>query len=358
MANDDDAAETVVEEVHTATAAATTTSSSEANFKMTPKMVAYELAANIEDIFADHDVEIVAVDADDDDEDDDNDMSDDDTFVSARSMRSMKSIRSVRSQIRKIEQQQQNKNKAMAVVAVEENDKPLLEITTKKKKPRKPRKSKYDSYEEDDMMLQIEAMARQADAAFESRKSKTRNTTLNVEGGAAASLTHSVVIEPAEPKISAIEEEEDNEVKENEGINKEVEVLASIDEEVNVTADDVLGAMKSMATKNQGIVAVESAPTTANQRDALSRNFLNTSTSMVSTMVAASQGRVNEVHVLQYLGVTIVCIAANFMQQGAGRGGGPTNVNPGFGAKEVFQSAMFLAFMVNGQRYLAKVTKK
>ncbi len=81
-------------------------------------------------------------------------------------------------------------------------------------------------------------------------------------------------------------------------------------------------------------------------------------------MVAASQGRVNEVHVLQYLGVTIVCIAVNFMQQAraaGGASGGPASPSiggGGFGAREVMQSAMFLAFMVNGQRYMAKVTKK
>ena len=117
-----------------------------------------------------------------------------------------------------------------------------------------------------------------------------------------------------------------------------------------------MSALKSIKEKEESADAV--ANYTASQKDAMSRNFLNTSTSMVSTMVAASQGRVNEVHVLQYLGVTIVCIAANFMQQGARKnfspGGGP---NP-FGAKEVFQSACFLAFMVNGQRYLAKVTKR
>ena len=101
--------------------------------------------------------------------------------------------------------------------------------------------------------------------------------------------------------------------------------------------------------------------------DALSRNFLNTSTSMVSTMVASSQGRVNEVHVLQYLGVTIVCIAANFMDKVRARGATTTASSSssskarggGFGATEVvLQSAMFLAFVANGQRYMAKVTKK
>ena len=67
-------------------------------------------------------------------------------------------------------------------------------------------------------------------------------------------------------------------------------------------------------------------------------------------MVAATHGRVNEVHVLQYLGCTIVCIAANFLEK-------KQDKQTVFG-KQIFQSAMFLAFMVNGQRYLAKVTKK
>jgi len=74
-------------------------------------------------------------------------------------------------------------------------------------------------------------------------------------------------------------------------------------------------------------------------------------------MVAASQGRVNEVHVLQYLGCTIVCIAANFMQQKQEKQFA-TPMSTSFGGKQIFQSAMFLAFMVNGQRYLAKVSKK
>jgi len=75
-------------------------------------------------------------------------------------------------------------------------------------------------------------------------------------------------------------------------------------------------------------------------------------------MVAASHGRVNEVHVLQYLGCTIVCIAANFAQQRQEKQPLQPPTNPSFGARQIFQSAMFLAFMVNGQRYLAKVTKK
>jgi len=145
----------------------------------------------------------------------------------------------------------------------------------------------------------------------------------------------------------------------------------SYDNEIKVTPDDLLGTMKSMTNGEDSSSGASntlenavSTYTVNSQRGTPSRNFLDASTSMVSTMVTASQRRVNEVHVLQYLGVTIVCIAANFMQQQRGDrsglhyltspGGG---VNP-FRVKEVLQSAMFLACMVNGQRYLAKVTKK
>jgi hypothetical protein len=67
---------------------------------------------------------------------------------------------------------------------------------------------------------------------------------------------------------------------------------------------------------------------------------------------------------LQYLGVTIVCIAANFMDKARARGVTTTASSSskarggGFSATEVLQSAMFLAFVANGQRYMAKVTKK
>lgn len=115
---------------------------------------------------------------------------------------------------------------------------------------------------------------------------------------------------------------------------------------MEVTPDNFLGTVKSLINKEEDGVR-ERALVTQN-KEALSKNFLNTSTSMVSTMVAASEGRVNEVHVLSYLGVTIVCIAANMKKM---------NPQATFGAKEMLQSAMFLAFMVNGQRYLAKVTK-
>lgn len=318
----------------------------------------YELAANIEDIFADHDVEIVAVDADDadfdseDDEISDNLSKDDDTFVSARSMRSLRSqTRSVRSLVRGFESGTANKQQQ-----------PVLEITTKKKKERKSKPSKFDNYEEDDMMLQIEAMARQADVAFESRKK------MSSTWDAAAGKNTPAIIMPAidavegskADRVNANTEIQEGDVDSSSTAKSALQASTSFDEERNIiTPNNVLGTMKAMTKKGGADVS----NTSSSQREALSRNFLNTSTSMVSTMVAASQGRVNEVHVLQYLGVTIVCIAANFMQHtrqaagmqspGGGGGGGHS-----FGPKEVFQSAMFLAFMVNGQRYLAKVTKK
>mgnify|MGYP000462677111 CR=1 FL=1 len=126
------------------------------------------------------------------------------------------------------------------------------------------------------------------------------------------------------------------------------------DKEVaGITAGNIASAMvKKDDTKT----------TTSSNTSSSERTFLNTSTSMVSTMVAASQGRVNEVHVLQYLGVTIVCIAANFMQHtrkaAAGGGARGSKKDSSFIPKTILESAMFLAFMVNGQRYLAKVTKK
>eukprot|EP00579_Thalassiosira_antarctica_P007632 CAMPEP_0201879182 /NCGR_PEP_ID=MMETSP0902-20130614/10131_1 /ASSEMBLY_ACC=CAM_ASM_000551 /TAXON_ID=420261 /ORGANISM="Thalassiosira antarctica, Strain CCMP982" /LENGTH=948 /DNA_ID=CAMNT_0048406955 /DNA_START=23 /DNA_END=2869 /DNA_ORIENTATION=- len=365
-------------------------SAANTSFKMTPNMAVYEITANIEDIFADHNVEIIAVDAGDDD-------SDDDTFATARSRRSTKSMRSVRSLVRGFEP------------LLSEDSKPLLEITTKKRSPRKPRKSrpsKFESFEEDDLMLQIEAMAKQADDAFESRKGKPRSR--------AGSIVDSAIIEPliiespnihvideettfeeigsviAEPKIHVIDEDEmtggmtsseaqpnirkgiteSNDAKEaTDSNNNKKKVRVSFDDKINVTPAEVLGVMESITeggpSSSMVVDAVSTYTATSSQQDTgtLSRNFLNTSTTMVSTMVAGSQGTVNEVHVLQYLGVTIVCLAANFMQQQAGQrqtnvpspGGG---LNNPFGSREVFQSAMFLAFMVNGQRYLAKVTQK
>ncbi len=332
------------------------------NFKMTPKMVAYELAMNIEDIFADHDVDIMAVDADDDDDDEttmagfdgetidaelDDKTTDDDTFVSARSMRSLHSSRSMRSVLRK------NEDRSVIVANDVENDesiKPVMEITTKRKDrkgrtARGNRASMFDNYEEDDMMLQIEAMARQAESEFESRRkgAVVNGTKKNEVQGAADGVSKNAA-----------------EVQDSNGmLDGEIDIIPNITGDSDNDDDDIV--------TSSPIPTHKKTPSSQTEHDALARSFLNASTTMVSTMVAASQGRVNEVHVLQYLGVTIVCIAANFMNQaraagsgspggvGSGIGGGDGS---GFGARDVLQSAMFLAFMVNGQRYMAKVTKK
>lgn len=324
-------------------------------YHMTPKMVAFELAHHIEDIFADHDVEILAVDADEDEGD-----SDDDTFVSARSRRSARSTRSVRS--------------LMMAKKLAEAEAAPMEITTQKK--RKPRNatSLFESNEDNALALQIEAMAAQAEEAFESRHGKkisevdVEAVTINVDGD----------VDEVPPVLSE-EYNASNDVL-DESFDAGEDSIPIIPEDFE--SDDILGAMKALT---KGPVQNMSSYT-ASQKEALSKNFLNTSTSMgeklvcnnavclchcqclfsrchspstsrftVSTMVAASHGRVNEVHVLQYLGVTIVCLAANFVQQSR-QAQPPKSV--GFGAKEVIESAMFLAFMVNGQRYLAKVTKK
>ena len=338
-------------------------------------MVAYELAMNIEDIFADHDVEIVAVDADDDDDDDDDDetttmagldgetidadaefddrtTTDDDTFVSARSMRSLRSSRSMRSMLRK------NENRSVIVADNdgeddENNIKPVMEITTKRKERKvggrtaRGNRSMFDNYEEDDMMLQIEAMARQAESEFESRKKGAVEVSI-AKFESVIDVKTNTKADMAVQDLDAI-------------VDDEVDVVPSISGD-NDADDDIM--------TSSPIPTHKPSSSSQSERDALARSFLNASTTMVSTMVAASQGRVNEVHVLQYLGVTIVCIAANFMQQArSATAGGPMSPSSmgggfgsgggsGFGARDVLQSAMFLAFMVNGQRYMAKVTKK
>jgi hypothetical protein len=288
------------------------------SFKMTSKMVAYELAMNIEEIFADHHVEIVAVDADDDEGGSDVDSldgansDDDDTFFSSQSKRSG--------------------SQGMPST---------LEFKTQR---RRERRTDIYKEEDDDLMMQIEAMARNADAAFESRKR--------------------IVVESPTTFIDGKSEQINNDVTKGSDASTMIGVLdSSYDEDVSVTTpNDITSIAKSFSKKGRRSMNKSSKK----GFDALSRNFLNTSTSMVSTMVASSQGRVNEVHVLQYLGVTIVCIAANFMDKVRARGATTTTSSSsskarggGFGATEVvLQSAMFLAFVANGQRYMAKVTKK
>ena len=288
------------------------------SFKMTSKMVAYELAMNIEEIFADHHVEIVAVDADeveggsDVDSLDGADSDDDETFFSSQSKRSG--------------------SQGMPST---------LEFKTQR---RRERRTDIYKEEEDDLMMQIEAMARNADAAFESRKR--------------------IVVESPTTFIDGKSEQINNDVTKGSDASTTIGVLdSSYDEDISVTTpNDITSIAKSFSKKGRRSMNKSSKK----ECDALSRNFLNTSTSMVSTMVASSQGRVNEVHVLQYLGVTIVCIAANFMDKVRARGATTTASSSsskarggGFGATEVvLQSAMFLAFVANGQRYMAKVTKK
>ena len=270
-------------------------SSQEVAYRMSPKMVATELAQHIEDIFADHDVEILAVDADDDEE------SDDGTFVSARSHKSVRSVRSLMTK--------------------------QMEMASKPKSRRKKKTNLFESDNEDALALQIEAMAVQAEEAFGGRYGRKSAVDIDVKED---------VYEV--PDMSDVIETDD--------------AMEVIPEEFE--SSDILDTMKSLT---RGSSSVDISNCTPSQKEAFSRNFLNTSTSMVSTMVAATHGRVNEVHVLQYLGCTIVCIAANFAQQRQEKQSAPP-ISPNFGARQIFQSAMFLAFMVNGQRYLAKVTKK
>jgi len=342
-----------------------TASNPEASFKMTPEMVAHELAANIEDIFAGHNVQIVAVDAEQQ-----NDNSDDDTFATAQSKRSARSARSaaVCSLV---------EGRELHHPLGKDDEMPMLEITTKKKASRKSRRrgrsSKFESYGEDDMMLQIEAMARQADAAFERRR---KNPGVGDRGGGGTTIIEpdidSVIIRP---EIHVIDgtvdvdettdtttpqvQEKTNDDREEANLKKVQRKSVSFTDEVNTTPGDA-----SVAVKLATIRGASSTYAASSQHEALSRNLLDLSPSVVSTMVVNPHGGINEVHALQYLGVPIVCIAANFVQQQQECSRGQHNVKSReerrdtFGVKEVFQSAMFLAFMVNGQRYLAKVTKK
>lgn len=313
------------------------THTQEVAYRMSPKMVATELAQHIEDIFADHDVEILAIDADDDDDEE----SDDGTFVSARSHKSTRSMKSVQSLIET-----------------------QMEIVASRQRSRRQRRNNTSLFESNDdnaLALQIEAMAVQADEAFEQRHGKKL-----------------VQRDDSQEEIYEIPDmPEDIEDSYEEGIDVIPEEFES---------SDILNTMKSLT---RGSTTLDVSNCTPCQKEAFSRNFLNTSTSMgefpvdffvtikciissrvwcyyctcihlcsVSTMVAATHGRVNEVHVLQYLGCTIVCIAANFAQQRQEKQSVQSPTTPSFGARQIFQSAMFLAFMVNGQRYLAKVAKK
>jgi hypothetical protein len=174
----------------------------EVSYRMSPKMVATELAQHIEDIFADHDVEILAVDADDD--------SDDGTFVSARSHKSVKSIKS-----KKIE-----------------------------KKRKSPRQSNlFESNEENALALQIEAMAVQAEEAFGNRHGRKSVNTEDVY-----------------------------EVPEVDDSFENMEVIPE-----KMESADILDTMKLLT---RGSAGVDVSNCTLAQKEAFSRNFLNTSTSM------------------------------------------------------------------------------
>jgi hypothetical protein len=190
----------------------------EVAYRMSPKMVASELAQHIEDIFADHDVEILAVDADDDE-------SDDESFVSARSHKSTRSARSIK----------------------------RMEVA-KQRRQLRANTNLFESNDDNALALQIEAMAVEAEEAFESRHGKKPIKQP----------------EPAEDiyEIPDVEEYDMIEELNDDGV-------AAIPEEMN--SSDILDTMKSLT---RGSTVVDVSNCSAEQKEALSRNFLNTSTSM------------------------------------------------------------------------------
>ena len=307
----------------------------QAGFEMSPKMLAMELAQTIEDIFANQNVEIVAVDADDNDDEDStlaNDDSDADTFVSARSHRS-KSTLSARKSAQRMPRNVVTKSKPI------------------------PRQFKFtETMEDNALAAQIEAMAAQADAAFEDRSKK------NSSRRAAQSEKNSTRKAPQPvPVIDKTETKKEVPVTAAAAPSMEVADIDSDTRSFQSTFDDALSHIGSedvrSCTENDDECkekAEEKAKVTSiTKKDVVNRQFLNASTSTVSKMVADNEGRVNEMHVLESLGCTIVCIAANYMQK-ARHSGKPSPIE----SKDVFQSSTFLAFMVSGQRYLAKVTEK
>lgn len=186
-------------------------------YQMSPKMVATELAQHIEEIFADHDVEILAVDVDDDDE------SDDGTFVSARSHKSVKSIKSITAKQK--------------------------DLARKSRRQRAQNANLFESSNDDALALQIEAMAVQAEEAFGSRHGRK---PVEIDG-----RENDIYEVPALPDV--IEEDE----------------LGVISEEFE--SSDILDTMKSL-TRGGAVMDVSNC--TPSQKEAFSRNFLNTSTSM------------------------------------------------------------------------------
>lgn len=287
-------------------------------FKMSPKMLAMELAQTIEDIFADNNVEIVAVDADDNDEsevtiekyDDDDDN---DTFVSARSHRTKSTVGTLKS----------TKFQSPTI--------PLNKISQDNKTKTISRQFKFaETMEDNALAAQIEAMAAQADAAFEDRNKKNSSRCAAVIDN--TNDSNDVMVTEAV-------------VTSKEASSTEVGCIThDVDESFETTFESLLNSEDTEGATKE---------TNRARKDANARKFFNASTSTVSTMVAANQGRVNEVHVLDSLGCTIVCIAANYMQLTR-----QSDRSPSIKTSEAFQSATFLAFIVSGERYLAKLTQK
>ena len=206
--------------------------SNDVAYRMSPKMVAFELAQHIEDIFADHDVEILAVDADDDDE------SDDESFVSARSHRSVTTVRSFRSLMAKQMALARNKQQSRS--------------------QRANNRSLFESDANNDLALQIEAMARQAEEAFGGRFG--RMPTLETDE------KDNFYELPDMPNMVDASDENEN--------------MNVIPEEFE--SSDILDTMKSL-TRGSSVVDVSKC--TPSQKEAFSRNFLNTSTSMGKMLI-------------------------------------------------------------------------
>lgn len=299
-------------------------------FKMSPKMIAMELAQTIEDIFANNNVELVAVDVDDNDEDDSridvDDDDDSDTFVSARSHRTRSTVATLKS-----------------------TKMPRSIVTSNYRTKTSPRQFKFtETMEDNALAAQIEAMAAQADAAFEDRGKK------NSSRGVAETIDkmRSTNSSPAsdDAAVTSTQAVSVNVDCDTQDLSESFET--TFDALSHIECDGVEAVAKVTNREREGVDVVGKVTNRAS-KDTVARNFLNASTSTVSKMVADNQGRVNEVHVLESLGCTIVCIAANYMQTNRQKGKAPS-----IETKDVFQSATFLAFMVSGQRYLAKVTNK
>jgi hypothetical protein len=292
-------------------------------------MLAMELAQTIEDIFADNNVEIVAVDADDNDGDDsriDDDDDDSDTFVSAKSHRTKSTVATLKSA-----------------------EKPRNVVIRTKTSPRQFKFT--ETMEDNALAAQIEAMAAQADAVFEDRSKKNSSRGV-AETAAAMDKARSNSASPVSDLAVSSTEGGSAEVDcDNQDLSESFETSFG-DALSHIECENVEGAATVTKRERKDVEVAAKVPYRAS-KDTVARKFLNASTSTVSKMVADNQGRVNEVHVLESLGCTIVCIAANYMQLNRQKG-----KSSSIETKDVLQSATFLAFMVSGQRYLAKVTEK